>query len=149
MRLFVPYSFDGLRIDGNAGIYSAAFSLPTPKVASKITQVSGGELLDLDFGYDADVVPAPFTVRFYFESTTPGGLYTLFNSLCATPDLGGKVGTTGYFICTIHGGSTQYRCTAQMQEPVGNLTGRNYGPSIDRWDGVNVKFVPTTVWTAV
>ena len=148
MYLAVPESFDGLSIDGSAGISAQSLRLPLPEVISKIMQVAGGMMLDLDYGYDADLLPSPFTVSFYFEGSTPAILRSRVESLLDAPGTG-KLGSTGYFVVTLHGSSTEYRCTAQMQKPNFNISGNTFGPNTTRLAGILVPFKPVDLFTVV
>lgn len=147
-RLMVPKSFDSVAIDGSAGIFSAAFELPSPRVLSKIGQVAGGEIFDFDYGEDADLQPRPFTVRFFLEGTSAANLSSLFTSMFASPTLGGKVGTTATFVARQHGTANDYECEAQMQTPQISLGGNFFGPSATDLS-VTVEFVPTEFFTLV
>ncbi len=146
--LMVPVSFDSLAIDGSAGISSEAFQVPYPQVLSKIFHMGGDVLLDLDFGYDADLLPAPFSVRLFFVAATATALHSLVDSLFAPPATG-KVGGSGTFIAKLHGTSTNYWCTAQMQAPKKAISGRELGPNTVKLSGINVTFVPTNMFAAV
>lgn len=150
MTLFMtPVSFNSIDIDGTllgggGRIYSSAFRLPAQRVQSKITQVAGDVLIDFDYGNRATRLPAPFAVSFLFEGQTAANLRFTIDLL-----LEQEAGESGLFVAKLHGLSTEYSCTAQMQAPILTVTGRNLGPNTLKYATGPITFVPVDAFTVV
>lgn len=147
--LMSPKSFDGVMLNGSAGISSSAFSVPYPTVDSKIRRAAGGWMIDLDYGDDAALLPAPFSVTLYFKATSAANLGYYVDLLLSPPSKGGKLGSSGYFQAVEHGSSTVWQCTAQLQAPGVRINGRGFGPGQTRLGGVNVTFIPTILFVEI